>query len=971
MKPTRFICFYSYKGGTGRSMALANTAYLLALEGNRVLIVDMDLEAPGQHMTELFYEEQPLKSPGLLELLEDYQNHVMQENDQDFSVDLRKFVRRSSVFDREISEAAGQDGNKAFTEQLTRAGCIDLLPVVEDVNTDFQVKLAYWNWEEFYADYEGEAFFESLKSAMSEAGYDYVLIDSRTGMSDVFFITTLALADTVALVSSYNRQNIEGIRLAAKTLGAEHNVEQYGKKHLLFLLTPYPELAGADAIDRREDEIRQYWPELKSVDARLPYDPEMALHEVLLTRKDSRRESGKKTRYTEALQVFLIKLKQEDSTVNSIIASDDLVSTAEEAISTKCSNPFPAIRVEYWKEKDVVDYFVDPGGNIYHAMRQFMPTLLCGSRGTGKTILARWLSYETLAYRLKKDGKKLSPDNVNEPIGLWFRLDVDLLNVFNTSDENLKGGFDRLFGQFFDLLVLRKALEALECLGGISAWCIEPALLFRVLGREMGLQTMLVDASDFFECLEQRLAEIRAYINNPQRVSLPYLVQDNVLMKLLAEQLLHDGKFRPEHFFIVFVDEYENFHLYQQRIVNTRVKQVKESDRITYKLLARNDGLHTHDTLAKNQPIEVTHDFRTYNLDEGVEFKEFKRHVGRIVAKHLASSRYFRDRGYTDAEALLAVQKPEDEARLMAGKRGDQPLRNWLRKEHGDHKDLTPLLAWMDQEPNLLRRAVAVVLLNQGKALEKIVAELTDDSTTAKDWYHNYYRGALFWLGTLYKKNKTYAGFNDVVGVAGNNTRVAMDLFYAIIENWLAHDPDRLLPIAVNIQSNAIHTQSETYFRKLRDQREQSRNLYLFVERLGRLFQIIHKGPRQGEPEINHFVIEGEVSEKTDAMLKHCRNDAVLRWLPGNKQKGKADERRDAWQLHPRYAAFFDISWRRKKMLKLNAEQLETLFFGNQNEWKDVVKEIDQKYCSLNPSMASLSTAKSAQQSSLFDDAAD
>jgi cellulose biosynthesis protein BcsQ len=39
--------FYSYKGGVGRSMALVNAAYALAGYGRHVLMVDMDLEAPG------------------------------------------------------------------------------------------------------------------------------------------------------------------------------------------------------------------------------------------------------------------------------------------------------------------------------------------------------------------------------------------------------------------------------------------------------------------------------------------------------------------------------------------------------------------------------------------------------------------------------------------------------------------------------------------------------------------------------------------------------------------------------------------------------------------------------------------------------------------------------------------------------------------------------------------------------------
>src|SRR5215467_12326824 len=41
------VTFYSFKGGTGRTMALANIAAVLAGRGHRVLAVDFDLEAPG------------------------------------------------------------------------------------------------------------------------------------------------------------------------------------------------------------------------------------------------------------------------------------------------------------------------------------------------------------------------------------------------------------------------------------------------------------------------------------------------------------------------------------------------------------------------------------------------------------------------------------------------------------------------------------------------------------------------------------------------------------------------------------------------------------------------------------------------------------------------------------------------------------------------------------------------------------
>src|ERR1051326_8813932 len=46
----RVVTFYSFKGGVGRSMALANIAYILARDHHyKVVAVDWDLEAPGLH----------------------------------------------------------------------------------------------------------------------------------------------------------------------------------------------------------------------------------------------------------------------------------------------------------------------------------------------------------------------------------------------------------------------------------------------------------------------------------------------------------------------------------------------------------------------------------------------------------------------------------------------------------------------------------------------------------------------------------------------------------------------------------------------------------------------------------------------------------------------------------------------------------------------------------------------------------
>ena len=70
----RIVTFYSYKGGTGRSMAVANLAWILATNGKRVLLIDWDLEAPGLHRyLHPFMDDKELSdSPGLIDYFVDF-----------------------------------------------------------------------------------------------------------------------------------------------------------------------------------------------------------------------------------------------------------------------------------------------------------------------------------------------------------------------------------------------------------------------------------------------------------------------------------------------------------------------------------------------------------------------------------------------------------------------------------------------------------------------------------------------------------------------------------------------------------------------------------------------------------------------------------------------------------------------------------------------------------------------------------
>ena len=70
----QIVTFYSFKGGTGRTMALANVAWILAANGKRVLIADWDLESPGLHrFFQPFMDANVGERPGIVDFVRRYE----------------------------------------------------------------------------------------------------------------------------------------------------------------------------------------------------------------------------------------------------------------------------------------------------------------------------------------------------------------------------------------------------------------------------------------------------------------------------------------------------------------------------------------------------------------------------------------------------------------------------------------------------------------------------------------------------------------------------------------------------------------------------------------------------------------------------------------------------------------------------------------------------------------------------------
>jgi hypothetical protein len=268
----RVVTFYSYKGGTGRTMALANAAWLLADNGYRVLAVDWDLESPGLHryFHPFLKDKDQRYTEGILDLVRKYAAATLQ-------------VGRSEKQLRDVTSIL--EYAVSLDWDFPQGGNIDFVGAGRQ-DDGYGAAVSTFDWESFWSRLNGGQVIDRLRDEMRRH-YDFVLIDSRTGTSDTAGICTIQLPDVVVNCFTLNTQSVTGAE--AITTSIVHGAPA---------VTVYPvptriENSEKEKLDRRRGYARKLFaPHLTFLDededpdrywdaAEVPYIPYYAYEEIL------------------------------------------------------------------------------------------------------------------------------------------------------------------------------------------------------------------------------------------------------------------------------------------------------------------------------------------------------------------------------------------------------------------------------------------------------------------------------------------------------------------------------------------------------------------------------------------------------------------------------------------------------------------------------------------------------------------
>jgi WD40 repeat protein len=257
---TLFSTFYSFKGGVGRTLTLVNTAVELTRRGHQVIIWDMDIEAPGIQNIPYFQELTGKIKTGFVDIAAEFiKNNHQKINHKTFD---NSIIIHPDNPNLRLLSAGNLENQKEYSQ-----------------------KFSSLHWDKLFGkrDAPGLQLFEAIREALLNYHPDFVLIDSRTGFTDIGGVCCFQLPDVVFLVFSYGSQQMKGIRsiynsLTNDNLLREIRQDRSLKTYLLASMIP------TDRPDLRKIR-REKWTENYSLDfpikVEIPFNSEMAFNETV------------------------------------------------------------------------------------------------------------------------------------------------------------------------------------------------------------------------------------------------------------------------------------------------------------------------------------------------------------------------------------------------------------------------------------------------------------------------------------------------------------------------------------------------------------------------------------------------------------------------------------------------------------------------------------------------------------------
>lgn len=484
---------------------------------------------------------------------------------------------------------------------------------------------------------------------------------------------------------------------------------------------------------------------------------------------------------------------------------------------------------------DVWDHFVvPPFYNRLDLVESRKSRIIIGGRGCGKTMLLRYLSHQSVF-----SPKRLSiPDEAFSHIGLYWRIDTSSVILMN--ERELPP--DAWHSAFDHLVALTVGLEIIESTHSI----INSNAIFPDRDKVNNINFSQLAVFDSFfgvsfrnvrAVFKKKLSEFRLWLSNVRKHAEPVFFPSRESLLTLISDIKEQVPALSRGIYYVYIDEFESLLEYQQRIINTLIKQSEAP--LIFNVARKRHGFLTKETIGKESIANIA-DYREHDLEQYLSEGDFDLFAAEVLCLNLSSAGF--EQIPTDPEIL---HKPEflqercnssyrdkvlnyirnlfpsiSNDKLAVGIFDDGALSNRLQKDIKkaleNRKSKIPVE--MFYRRNLAQASmITPALLNRGTLEPEEIAHELDLFENGKDnrfsgktdWIHNNFIGCLLKIyGSYPRACPFYAGFDTFCKLARGNLRHFLELCHKSINQALRRSEKDTFPVTLEEQAIAARQSS-------------------------------------------------------------------------------------------------------------------------------------------------------------------
>jgi len=641
-------------------------------------------------------------------------------------------------------------------------------------------------------------------------------------------------------------------------------------------------------------------------------------------------------------------------------------------------NPFNITKAVDYSDQEINKYWVDmPGGNGFSDIMKPespMPMMILGGKGSGKTHIMRYFSYNLQKIRF---GDELLKEIIEKKyIGIFLRCGGLNSSKFDGVSQTADA-WKNIFSYYFELWISQLVLNIVADIFTIQKKLSENETQIC----EAIKNSFDVDVSNEFNSIKT----LQKYLQNLQKqvdfevnncaitgkslTDLKIQVSPGRLIFGIPQAIVKAIPAIKDVQFIYLIDEYENLLEYQQKYINTLIREREFP--VSFRIGARWYGIKTYQTFSGDEELKVGSEYDKVVIDQQLRQRkeDYKQFAAKICISRLQKTGYLDTKSEEiNINSFFEEYNQNNFFNKLLHNNGKLrspyflTLKNKLIKRIVDEKIVNAIIKDLKFDKDLLLERTNVFLFyrqwnNKSFDLKKSSKEISVDCIK---YYKNSDKNTAHYrvldkfkfdvIDWLHRENRTklpYIGLDKLIRMSAGIPRHLLIVLKHVFRwsNYYGEDPFVTSVISAEAQHNGVEDAIKWFIDDARVPGPMGNSVLGTIDRIGQYLHILRFADVPPECSISSFSINStDITEDIRTILDYLEQYSYL--IKGGERREKnSSVYRVTYRVNGLIAPNWELALSTRGVVELNSREVAAIFMFNDDfEFNKLKEEKKAKY---------------------------